>query len=144
MIVVWRITQRCNLSCPFCCYDRTLRRQRTEADLDSVLNFGAALAEFQHDTGDRVLVSWLGGEPFLWRHLREATVRLTQEFGLSVSATTNGTTLGSPEVRSLVGDNFAELTVSVDAPGAAHDALRGWPGGFAALERAVTGLARRK
>lgn len=32
MIVVWRITQRCNLSCPFCAYDRTSSWPRRDAD----------------------------------------------------------------------------------------------------------------
>jgi len=26
MIVLWRVTQKCNLSCPFCSYDRRVTR----------------------------------------------------------------------------------------------------------------------
>lgn len=144
MVVVWRITQACNLSCPFCSYDRTRAIPRTEADLATVLNFGAVLAAFQRETGRRVLVSWIGGEPFLWRHLRAATAHLVGSCGLAVSVTTNGTALQSPELREFAGDHFAELTLSVDAPDARHDALRGWPGGFAALERVIVALVRRR
>lgn len=144
MIVVWRITQHCNLSCPFCSFDRTRDLPRVEADLPTVLNFGAVLAAYQHETDDRVLVSWIGGEPLLWRHWQEATRRLVGELGLRVSATTNGTALESGNVRAFVVDHFSELTISVDALGSRHDALRGWSGGFAALERTVPELARLK
>ena len=33
MIVVWRVTSRCNLSCPFCSFDRTRGGGRQEAEL---------------------------------------------------------------------------------------------------------------
>jgi len=144
MIVVWRITQACNLSCPFCSYDRTRRISRAEADLATVQAFGAVLGEFQRETGRRVLVSWLGGEPLRWRHFRAATAHLVESCGLAVSVTTNGTALESAELRDFVSDHLAELTVSVDAPGPLHDALRGWPGGFATLERVVTALVSRR
>lgn len=144
MIVVWRITQACNLSCPFCSYDRTRPGPRAEAELATVQAFGAVLAEFQRETGRRVLVSWLGGEPLRWRHFRAATVHLVEACGLAVSVTTNGTALQSPELRAFVGDHLAELTVSVDAVGPQHDALRGWPGGFAALVQAITALVRQR
>ncbi len=144
MIVVWRVTSRCNLSCPFCSYDRTLGGARREAELAEVLTFAAVLAEHQRETGDRVLVSWIGGEPLLWRHFRPATVALTGELGLRVSATTNGTTLGADDVQDFVSEHLAELTISLDAAGSQHDALRGWPGGFAQLSRTVPKLARRK
>lgn len=144
MIVVWRVTQRCNLSCPFCSYDRTLRTPRHDVELATVLAFGAVLSAYQKSAHDDVLVSWIGGEPFLWRHLPEASVRLREDYGLRLSSTTNGTTLASEATKQLIIDHFAELTVSLDAPGVAHDALRGWSGGFAALARTIPELVRAK
>ena len=47
MIVVWRITQRCNLSCPFCAYDRDSSWPRREADASVIRLFGGVLAEYQ-------------------------------------------------------------------------------------------------
>ena len=73
MIIVWRVTQSCNLSCPFCGFDRRLDRVRRDADVETVTRFGAVLSEYQRATGDRVLVSWMGGEPLLWPPLRELT-----------------------------------------------------------------------
>ena len=140
MIVVWRVTQRCNLACPFCGYDRRIERPRRDADVATVTRFGSALADYQRITGDPVLVSWLGGEPLLWPPLRALTQHFTDGLGLRVSTTTNGTPLVSAAVRAHIVEHYAELTVSVDAIGAAHDDLRGWTGGFAHLRRAVRAL----
>lgn len=144
MIVVWRVTERCNLSCSFCAYDRRVERPRAEASPAAILAFGAALAEHQRAAGDPVLVSWLGGEPLLWRPLAALTAAFVRDLGLRVSATTNGTALASRAVRAHVVDHYAELTVSVDGFAPLHDRLRGWPGGFETLRRAVRALAAEK
>ena len=141
MIVVWRVTERCNLACGFCAYDRRVVRSRRDADPQAVRAFGSALAEYQRAAADPVLVSWLGGEPLLWSPLACLTTTFVHEFGLRVSATTNGTALASAEVRQHVLDCYSELTVSVDAVGEAHDRIRGWRGGFAQLRRVVPLLA---
>lgn len=143
MIVVWRITQRCNLTCAFCEWDRSLPRERTDASGQQVLRFGRVLADYQACTGDRVLLSWLGGEPTLWPALPELAQRL-KDVGIAQSTTTNGTTLASPRVQSLILDNFSELTVSIDGFSGFHDRMRGWPGGFDRLHENVSRLAARR
>jgi MoaA/NifB/PqqE/SkfB family radical SAM enzyme len=143
-VVVCRVTQQCNLSCPFCGYDRRLDWPRRQADPARLLRFGAVLAEYQRATGSQVLVSWIGGEPLLWPPLAQFTSHFSRACGLHVSTTTNGTTLGSPAVRGHVLAHYAELTVSVDGIGTVHDHLRGWLGGFAALRKNVSALASEK
>jgi MoaA/NifB/PqqE/SkfB family radical SAM enzyme len=144
MIVVWRVTQHCNLSCPFCGYDRRLQRSRRDADVETILRFGVVLADYQRATGDRVLVSWMGGEPLLWAPLRELTEQFTRGFGVRISTTTNGTPLGSAAVREHILEHYTELTVSVDGIGAVHDDLRGWRGGFTHLRRAIPKLVTER
>jgi MoaA/NifB/PqqE/SkfB family radical SAM enzyme len=144
MVVVWRITERCNLSCKFCGYDRELLRPRTDADPHVVSSLGAVLADYQRSTGDAVLVSWLGGEPLLWAPLTELTHTFCRDYQLRVSTTTNGTSLASTDVRTHLLEYYSELTVSIDALGSLHDSLRGWQGAFASLERSVTALAEEK
>jgi MoaA/NifB/PqqE/SkfB family radical SAM enzyme len=144
VVVVWRVTQRCNLGCAFCGYDRRLAWARRDADPAQVAAFGGVLADFQGSTGRRVLVSWLGGEPLIWGPLAQLTVTFNRELGLRVSATTNGSTLGALGTRAHVLEHYAELTVSVDAVGRVHDELRAWRGGFARLRRAVSTLAAEK
>jgi AdoMet-dependent heme synthase len=144
MVVVWRVTERCNLSCKFCAYDRELSWPRRDANPKSIRDFGAVLSEYQQITGDSVLVSWLGGEPLLWQPLTELTRTFCSEYQLRVSTTTNGTRLSFPEVRAHLLEYYSELTISVDGIGSLHDESRGWPGGFARLERDVTRLANEK
>lgn len=143
MIVVWRITQHCNLRCPFCEWDQSLPRSRLHADPREVMRFATLLAGWQAATGRRVLVSWLGGEPLLWPELANVAAQV-HELGLAQSATTNGTTLGQPKARNLVLRHFAELTVSVDGFADFHEPMRGWPGGFDRLREAVGALADRR
>ena len=144
MIIVWRVTQHCNLSCPFCGYDRRLDRPRGVADVKEVLRFGAVLADYQHSTGEKVLVSWMGGEPLLWPPLRELTELFACDFGLRVSTTTNGTPLASAMMRTHIIEHYRELTISVDGIGRVHDDLRGWRGGFKHLRRAVRALVAER
>jgi len=144
MVIVWRVTESCNLSCAFCGYARDLPRRRRNADPQAIRNFGALLAEYQRATDDPVLVSWLGGEPLLWQPLKDLTRLFHSKYGLRVSTTTNGTSLGSAEMRAHLLEHYAEVTVSVDAVGSLHDDLRGWAGGFDRLERYVTALSREK
>jgi AdoMet-dependent heme synthase len=144
MVIVWRVTEWCNLRCKFCAYDRDLLRERRNADPEQILSFGRILAEFQQTTGEPVLVSWLGGEPFLWSHLRALAEIYAKEYRLRISTTTNGTTLHSPLLRGHLLECYSELTISVDGPGSFHDASRGWEGGFSSLRASVRALAQEK
>ncbi|MBR0831943.1 radical SAM protein [Bradyrhizobium manausense] len=140
MIVVWRVVDSCNLACGFCAYDKRLGFPRGQAAPADILRFAAVLAEHQAQTGDRVLLSWLGGEPLRWQPL-QALTHAVRGLGLEVSATTNGTTLGSPALRRHLCESYKELTISVDGFAAFHDPSRGWAGGFDKLRRWVPQLA---
>jgi radical SAM protein with 4Fe4S-binding SPASM domain len=140
MIVVWRVVTNCNLSCSFCAFDRRLAFPRSQIDPRDVLRFAEVLAEHQSRTGDRVLLSWLGGEPLLWKPLTWLTGAV-RALGLEVSATTNGSTLGSASVRRHLCESYRELTISVDGFSGFHDSMRGWPGGFEKLRSWVPALA---
>ncbi|MGC8493664.1 MAG: radical SAM protein [Syntrophobacteraceae bacterium] len=144
MIVVWRVTESCNLTCPFCAFDGSLKRPRREADWEQALSFGRTLSEYARETGDFVLVSWLGGEPLIWAPLKKLTEIFRKELGLAVSTTTNGSSLLSGEMRAHLLENYAELTVSVDGIGEKHDAMRGWSGGYEKIRKGVRLLVEEK
>lgn len=144
MVVVWRVTERCNLGCEFCRYDRRVPGRRCDADPRQIAKFGKLLAEYQQSSADPVLVSWLGGEPMLWPPLTDTAVLFRRDFGLSLSLTTNGTQVSSPAVRSHLLENYAELTISVDGFAAFHNAVRHFQDGFESLRRAVALLAEEK
>ena len=125
LVVVWRVTERCNLQCPFCAYDRRLDIPRREADPSEIRRFAELLSQWSATMHRPVLLSWLGGEPLLWQPLADLTRYCSNELQLRLSTTTNGSTLHRPEVQSHLHEHYAELTVSVDGPAASHDRLRG-------------------
>lgn len=140
MIVVWRVTTHCNLGCSYCAYDRQLPLERTDIDAGTVMRFARLLSQYQAMTGDSVMISWLGGEPLLWKPLAQVSKTVAADLGLRLSATTNGTALKSAALRDLIAECFTELTVSVDGPQRFHDEIRGWPGGFEQLRASVAQL----
>jgi AdoMet-dependent heme synthase len=128
LVVVWRITEVCDLGCAFCGYSREVRRPRAVANPVQVLALGGGLGEYARTQAREVLVSWLGGEPLRWPPLLDVARTYRREFGLRVSVTTHGLALEAADVRRRLVEDFDELTVSVDGPPAVHDALRGQPG----------------
>ncbi len=144
LVIVWRITEACDLGCHFCAYSRHLHKPRASADPKQVLDFGAVLGEYAKVYSRDVLVSWLGGEPLRWPPLLEISRAFKHQFGLRLSATTNGTALASANVREQVAELFDELTVSIDGIGAVHDRLRDAPGLFEQLRKHVSELHQLK
>ena len=144
MILLWRVSTACNHACGFCAYDRRLDLARYAADPLEVERVALLAADLAARRGERLLVSWLGGEPMLWPPLLALSERLSRHPAIAISATSNGTRLTSPAVRARILAGFAELTLSVDGPEAVHDGLRGVPGGFRKLERAITAFAAER
>jgi radical SAM protein with 4Fe4S-binding SPASM domain len=131
-VVVWRLTEGCNLSCPFCLYDKKLGGTRKAADLKQILKFTKILGDYSHKTGRKTMISWLGGEPFLWPHIEQVTHHAAAN-NILISTTTNGTTLGAEKIRKHIVDHYSELTLSIDATGSLYEELRGWKNGYAKL-----------
>jgi MoaA/NifB/PqqE/SkfB family radical SAM enzyme len=128
LVVVWRITQACDLRCAYCGYSRALKRARAEADPCAVLAWGRVLSDYARRAGRDVLVSWLGGEPLRWPPLLDLARIFRQDYGLSLSVTTNGVALSSEHVRRRLVADFSEVTVSLDGRPELHDRLRQSPG----------------
>jgi MoaA/NifB/PqqE/SkfB family radical SAM enzyme len=137
MIVVWRINTHCNMGCGFCAYDRRLRIPRTSMHPDVVRDFARTLAEYQRLADDPTLLSFLGGEPFLWRPLEEVVRFVKAECHLRVSATTNGSTLPNTHTQKLIAEAFDELTVSLDGLPRFHDLVRLAPGAFQRIKEGI-------
>ena len=144
-VVVWRVTEQCNLGCAFCAFDRRLKFPRLQAQATLVERVAQLLMQWSQLRGERLLLSWLGGEPLLVPWLLPLSEKLralerASPLDLALSLTTNGTRLSDARVRHKLLANFTEITVSIDAWGRAHDRLRGWAGGFHALEHSLQRL----
>lgn len=127
-VIVWRVTQSCDLKCKFCSYSRDVERQRDDADTKLIRSFSVVLGEYVKQTGDEVLVSWIGGEPFLRSDLLEHSERL-HGLGIKVSATTNGVPLTEEKLRRIDGC-FSEIVFSLDSFRECDDDVRGFEGHF--------------
>lgn len=143
MIVVWQINEHCNLTCPFCAFDASLRRPRRQADAAEVERFAGLLAEHGRAAGAPTLISWIGGEPLLWAPMFTLGQRLRSRHDLRLSATTNGSSLDRATVRQQILDGLDELTVSVDGPPQVHDSLRRAPGNWKKIAKGISDLSRR-
>lgn len=134
------VAQACNLGCSYCYADggsfggpATAMDERTARDAVEFLfsDVGA---------GERVNLSFLGGEPLLNRPvIRSATEHaheLAARLGVTAtfSITTNGTRLEPDDAEFFEEHGFA-VTVSLDGPREVHDLLRPFRGGQASFER---------
>ncbi|MBV6415476.1 MAG: hypothetical protein OMOMHJEC_03366 [Xanthomonadales bacterium] len=140
LVVVCRVTTACNLACGFCAYDRRLAFARTTLDARRIGHLIDLLAALR---APAPLLSWLGGEPLRWRDWRRWSA-CARARGIRVSATSNGSTLGTAAARAEVLERLDELTLSLDVADARHDALRGWPGGALRVLTALRALARER
>lgn len=139
LTVIWRLTEVCDLACPYCRYSREMTWARTAMSPDTVLAFGRVLADYATLTGRPVLLSWLGGEPLLWPHLAQVS-RTLHGLGLHLGVTTNGTRFNQPAMLDVLAACYAQVTVSVDGLADQHDAVRGRAGLWATLQTGVCHL----
>jgi uncharacterized protein len=128
------VAQTCNLACSYCYAQqgefggaaRSMPLEVAERSVDLLVG--------RAEPGTRVNLAFLGGEPLVNRDvLRAATRRaaaLASRRGVSVtfSITTNGTLLTEEDGEFFEEHGFA-VTISLDGPREAHDALRPFRGG---------------
>ena len=131
-IVVWNVTQRCNLNCAHCymdASDRSARGELTTAEARAFIDDVAAM-------GSPVLL-FSGGEPLLRPDLMELG-RHAVARGLRAVISSNGTLVTSELAREIADVGFSYVGVSIDGKPHTHDAFRRKQGAF---DAAVAGIA---
>lgn len=132
LMVVWNMTQACNLRCLHCYQNATARPAPDELTLKEKLGavdqMGAAGVPF---------LAIAGGEPLVSKDLWPVLER-ARERRIHVSLATNGTLLTKENVARLIAAGVKYVEVSIDSilP-AEHDSFRGHPGSW---ERAIQGI----
>ena len=140
------IAQKCNLGCTYCYAQQgefggaAKNMELTEALRAVELLVGAA------EPGARLNLAFLGGEPLVNRKvLRAATLRAVELAGgrgakVTFSITTNGTLLTEDDGRFFEEHGFA-VTISIDGPQEAHDALRPFKRGAGSYDTVMKRVA---
>ena len=144
------VSSSCNLSCAYCyaargsfggAQPRPMGWDTARAAIDSLLAQADPLAP--------ITVGFIGGEPFVNRHLIHQSVDYSsakaRQRGLDLrfSVTTNGTLLREDDLQLLRSHRFA-VTVSIDGDARTHERLRpllnGQAGSHAQLRTAIAPL----
>jgi radical SAM protein with 4Fe4S-binding SPASM domain len=133
----WECTLRCNLRCGHCGSSCEAASPVDELSTEQILGILDTIAE--DFDASRIFVSITGGEPLLRRDLEQVAARMT-ELQMEPCIVTNGTLLTPERARGLYDAGMRTLSVSVDGPEAAHEALRG-QGSFAKALAGVTAAA---
>jgi len=133
-VLIWEVTQACDLACKHCRAEAEPRRHPDELTTEE----GEALLEEAARFGDGQLVVLSGGDPLA----REDTVDLVDygtDLGLRMTMTPSGTgSLTADRIDALAGAGLRRMALSIDGgSAAAHDEFRGEAGSFEETVRAA-------
>lgn len=142
-VIVWRVTQNCNMKCKFCSYSAEDGKARSEADCAEAERLCDILGEYRRMTGEKMLVNWIGGEPFLWNGILPLSEKLNS-YGIGVGAETNGLPLNKKDLRKAVVNNFAEIDFGLDGFSECNDAVRQLFGHFDSVSKNIKALAEMR
>jgi len=128
-VVVWNITQRCNLKCVHCYahsqdvrYANELTTEQGKAVLDDLAQFGVPVVLFS------------GGEPLVRKDLPELADYAVNK-GMRAVISTNGTLISPATARTLKDIGLSYVGISLDGMQDINDRFRGVKGAFkSALE----------
>ncbi len=136
------IAQKCNMGCTYCYADqgdfggasKSMPVETALKSIDLLLN--------ERNAGDRVQLTFLGGEPLINRKNIRTAVEYAQQkaderkINIGFSITTNGTLLTEDDADFFENYGFA-VTVSLDGNKSEHNALRPLKNGGGSYERII-------
>lgn len=131
-LVVWNMTNRCNLRCQHCYISAGDRSYRDELTTDEAKAFLSDIAQMGCP-----VVLFSGGEPLVRTDVYELASHAT-EAGLRVVLSTNGILITEDVAERLAAAGVKYVGVSLDGTKEVHDKFRGSEGCF---ELALAGLA---
>ncbi len=125
-VLIWEVTQACELACDHCRANADPSRHPEELTTAEGKRLLDSAAEF----GEGQLVVLSGGDPMKRGDLVEL-VEYGTERGLRMTLTPSGTeALTAEHIAALADAGLKRMALSIDAPGAAHDRFRGEAGSF--------------
>lgn len=124
-VVVWNMTQRCNLKCVHCYahaiepskHKDPISTAQAKEIIDDLAQFGAPVMLFS------------GGEPLVREDLVELAKYATTK-GMRAVISTNGTLITKAKARELKEVGLSYVGISLDGSEAVHDQFRAVPGAY--------------
>ncbi len=130
-VVVWNVTQRCNLKCVHCysrsedkSYERELSTDQGLKLLDDLASFGSPVILFS------------GGEPLIRPDIL-TLIRHATKLGMRAVLSTNGTLIDREMSLALKDIGLSYVGISLDGLKEVHDSFRGVKGTFEKAMRAI-------
>ncbi len=130
-VVVWNVTQRCNLKCVHCyahakdmAYNNEMSTHQGKELIDDLARFGAPVILFS------------GGEPLVRKDLPELA-EYAVEKGMRAVISTNGTLITSKTARILKDIGLSYVGISLDGMQEINDRFRGIKGAFQSALRGI-------
>ncbi len=112
---ILEITYRCNLSCPFCYLGK--ERKLNELTAEEWINIIKQIPRY-------AFISFLGGEIFIREDMFKIMKYASDRVFGKINLYTNGTLLNDEKLEELLKLKLLLFSVSIDAIGEKHDALR--------------------
>jgi 12,18-didecarboxysiroheme deacetylase len=124
-VVVWNMTQRCNLKCVHCYAHAVdpsdhvdpISNEKAKEIIDDLAQFGAPVMLFS------------GGEPLVREDLVDLAKYATSQ-GMRAVISTNGTLITKKKARELKEVGLSYVGISIDGNEAVHDKFRGVSGSY--------------
>jgi 12,18-didecarboxysiroheme deacetylase len=130
-VIVWNITQRCNLKCVHCyahaknmAFDRELSTGEGKNLLDNLAEFGVPVILFS------------GGEPLTRKDLPELAAYAVKK-GMRTVISTNGTLITPGKAKTLKEIGLSYVGISLDGMEEINDRFRGVKGAFKAALQGI-------
>ncbi|WP_319472060.1 12,18-didecarboxysiroheme deacetylase [uncultured Pseudodesulfovibrio sp.] len=124
-VVVWNMTQRCNLKCVHCyaqaidpsAHKDPISNEQAKTIIDDLAQFGAPVMLFS------------GGEPLVREDLVDLAKYATSK-GMRAVISTNGTLITKKKAKELKEVGLSYVGISIDGAEAVHDKFRGVSGSY--------------
>lgn len=137
-VVVWNVTQRCNLKCMHCYAGATPVTTTNELSFLEAKDMLEDLAQFGCPA-----ILFSGGEPFLRSDLTEL-VRYAKRLGMRTIISSNGTLISVSKAQELKEAGISYIAISLDGLETTHDKFRGMSGVFKDAMRGIAALREAK
>lgn len=130
-VVVWNVTQRCNLKCVHCYSRSEDKSHANELSTEEGIQLLDDLAQF----GSPVVL-FSGGEPLIRPDIL-TLIRYATNSGMRAVLSTNGTLINDRIAAKLKDIGLSYVGISLDGLALVHDAFRGVNGTFDKVIRAI-------